>query len=55
MRTFHLLKTPDILCANESEADDTGLAPKESVIEALCGFPDGLPAEGFVFLRRFFW
>ena len=23
-------------------ADDTGLAPKESVIETLCSWPDGL-------------
>jgi hypothetical protein len=28
-------------------ADDTGLAPKESVIEALCGWPDGLAVGGF--------
>ena len=28
-------------------ADDTGLAPKESVIETLCGLPDGLASGGF--------
>ena len=28
-------------------ADDTGLAPKESVIETLCGWPDGLAVRGF--------
>jgi hypothetical protein len=28
-------------------ADDRGLAPKESVIETLCGWPDGLAAGGF--------
>ena len=28
-------------------ADDTGLAPKESVIETLCGFPDGASCGGF--------
>ena len=28
-------------------ADDTGLAPKESVIETLCGWPDGLAVGGF--------
>jgi len=33
------------------QADDTGLAPKESVIETLCGLPDGLAAEGFVFFQ----
>jgi len=27
-------------------ADDTGLAPKESVIEALYGLPDGLAVGG---------
>jgi hypothetical protein len=34
-------------------ADDTGLAPKESVIETLCSGPMGLPSEGFVFLPVF--
>jgi len=34
-------------------ADDTGLAPKESVIETLCSWPDGLAFEGFVFLPVF--
>jgi hypothetical protein len=29
-------------------ADDTGLAPKESVIETLCGSPDGLAVGGFL-------
>ena len=33
-----------------SMADDTGLAPKESVIETLCSWPDGLAVGGFVFL-----
>src|SRR5579859_1137907 len=28
-------------------ADDPGLAPKESVIETLCGWPDGLAVGGF--------
>src|SRR5258708_25229706 len=28
-------------------ADDTGLAPKESVIETLCGWPGGLAVGGF--------
>ena len=28
-------------------ADDTGLAPKESVIETLCSWPDGLAVGGF--------
>ena len=28
-------------------ADDTGLAPKESVIETLCGWPDELAVGGF--------
>ena len=28
-------------------ADDTGLAPKESVIETLCGWSDGLAVGGF--------
>ena len=28
-------------------ADDTGLAPKESVIETLCRWPDGLAVGGF--------
>jgi hypothetical protein len=28
-------------------ADDTGLAPKESVIETLCSWPDGLTVGGF--------
>ena len=28
-------------------ADDTGLAPEESVIEALRGLPDGLAVGGF--------
>jgi hypothetical protein len=35
-------------------ADDTGLAPKESVIETLCSWPDGRwLSEGFVFLPVF--
>ena len=34
-------------------ADDAGLAPKESVIEALRGLPDGWLLEGFVFLPVF--
>jgi hypothetical protein len=33
-------------------ADDTGLAPKESVIETFCSWPDGL-SEGLVFLPVF--
>jgi hypothetical protein len=28
-------------------ADDTGLTPKESVIETLCSWPDGLAVGGF--------
>jgi hypothetical protein len=28
-------------------ADDTGLAPKESVVETLCSWPDGLAVGGF--------
>jgi hypothetical protein len=41
--------------AEWSRTDDTGLAPKESVIETLCGLPVGWPAGGFLFLHRFFW
>ena len=33
--------------AERSRADDAGLAPKESVIETLCGLPDGLAGRGF--------
>ena len=34
-------------------ADDTGLAPKESVIETLCSWPMSWLSEGFVFLPVF--
>ena len=36
-------------------ADDMGLAPKESVIETLCGLPDGLACRGFRVFRAFLW
>ena len=41
--------------AERSRADDAGLAPKESVIETLCGCPKGWLAEGFVSLPVFLW
>jgi hypothetical protein len=36
-----------------ARADDTGLDPKESIIETLCGLPDGLAGGGFRIPMRY--
>ena len=47
LRGSVVLASPGSRLAERSRADDTGLAPKESVIETLCGLPDGLADRGF--------
>ena len=47
MRVKVVFTPPGSRPVERSRADDAGLAPKESVIETLCGLPDGLAAGGF--------
>src|ERR1035437_3397115 len=47
MRVMVVFAPPGSRLAERSRADDAGLAPKESVIETLCGLPDGQAARGF--------
>src|ERR1035437_2696978 len=47
MRVMVVFAPPGSRLAERSRADDAGLAPKESVIETLCGLPDGLAGRGF--------
>ena len=47
MRVMVVVAPPGSRLAERSRADDAGLAPKESVIETLCGLPDGLAGRGF--------
>ena len=47
MRVKVVFTPPGSRPVKRSRADDAGLAPKESVIETLCGLPDGLAGRGF--------
>src|ERR1035437_10352787 len=47
MRGKVVLTPPGSRPAERSRADDAVLAPKESVIETLCGLPDRLAGGGF--------
>ena len=47
MRVKVVFTPPGSRPVERSRADDAGLAPKESVIETLCGLPDGLAGRGF--------
>ena len=47
VRVMVVVAPPGSRPVERSRADDAGLAPKESVIETLCGLPDGLAGRGF--------